>query len=298
MTHEAMTSAPLLAAASRPAPRRFVRLRRLLRNTGATLSLIYLLTLLALAITAPWISPHSPTAQDPMAVLAPMSAEHLLGTDDLGRDVFSRLIHGAPLTLAASFLAVAVATLIGLPMGLLAGFLGGWFDEAISRVIDTLLSFPAIVLAIGVTGALGVGLTNSMIAVGLVFAPTLARLVRGQTLIVRRELYVDAARCFGASRTRLILRHILPNAVQPVIVQMTLLLAAALLAEASLSFLGLGVQPPQPSWGAMLARAYQYMEIAPEQMYAPGIAILLTALAFNTLGEALRVWLDPTQRHR
>jgi peptide/nickel transport system permease protein len=267
-------------------------------HPGATLALLYLLALLALAIGAPWIAPHVPTHQDPMAVLAPTSQTHWLGTDDLGRDVFSRLIHGAPLTLSASFLAVGVATVVGLPLGLLAGFLGGWFDEAISRVIDTLLSFPAIVLAIGVTGALGVGLTNSMIAVGLVFAPTLARLARGQTLIVRRELYVDAARCFGASRTRLILRHILPNTVQPVIVQMTLLLAAALLAEASLSFLGLGVQPPQPSWGAMLARAYQYMEIAPEQMYAPGIAILLTALAFNTLGEALRVALDPTLRHR
>jgi len=303
MTHEA-TSSPTMLATGRPSdpkmppPRRFALLRLVVRNTGASMALAYLLVLLALALAAPWIAPHSPTVQDPAAVLAPMSAEHWLGTDDLGRDVFSRLIHGAPLTLAASFLAVGVATVIGLPLGLLAGFLGGWFDEAISRVIDTLLSFPAIVLAIGVTGALGVGLTNSMIAVGLVFAPTLARLVRGQTLIVRRELYVDAARCFGAGRTRLILRHILPNAVQPVIVQMTLLLAAALLAEASLSFLGLGVQPPQPSWGAMLARAYQYMEIAPEQMYAPGIAILLTALAFNTLGEALRVALDPTLRHR
>jgi peptide/nickel transport system permease protein len=301
MTQQATPSPAALATAPRPdrTPRsRLAVLRRIVRHTGATLAAIYLLALLALAVAAPWLASHSPTVQDSMAVLTPMSSTHWLGTDDLGRDVFSRLIHGAPLTLAASFLAVAVATVVGLPLGLLAGFLGGWFDEAISRVIDTLLSFPAIVLAIGVTGALGVGLTNSMIAVGLVFAPTLARLVRGQTLIVRNELYVDAARCFGAGRTRLILRHILPNAVQPVIVQMTLLLAAALLAEASLSFLGLGVQPPQPSWGAMLARAYQYMEIAPEQMYAPGIAILLTALAFNTLGEALRVALDPTQRHR
>lgn len=303
MTRGSLPSATVKAApASRAAPSassaRFGVLRLLGRHPGASLSLLYLLALLALAIGAPWIAPHVPTVQDPMAVLAPMSAKHWLGTDDLGRDVLSRLIHGAPLTLAASFLAVGVATVVGLPLGLLAGFLGGWFDEVISRVIDTLLSFPAIVLAIGVTGALGVGLTNSMIAVGLVFAPTLARLARGQTLIVRRELYVDAARCFGAGRTRLILRHILPNTVQPVIVQMTLLLAAALLAEASLSFLGLGVQPPQPSWGAMLARAYQYMEIAPEQMYAPGLAILFTALAFNTLGEALRVALDPTLRHR
>lgn len=267
-------------------------------SLGTTLALVYLLALVGLALAAPWVAPHPPSAQDPMGVLTPPSASNWLGTDDLGRDVFSRLVHGAPLTLMSSFLAVGVATVIGLPLGLLAGFLGGWFDELISRVVDTLLSFPAIVLAIGVTGALGVGLVNSMIAVGVVFSPTLARLVRGQTLIVRSELYVDAARCFGAGPTRIILRHILPNAVQPVLVQMTLLLAAALLAEASLSFLGLGVQPPQPSWGAMLARAYHYMEIAPEQMYAPGIAILLTALAFNTLGESLRVALDPTMRHR
>ena len=165
-------------------------------------------------------------------------------------------------------------------------------------MIDALLSFPAIVLAIGVTGALGIGLTNGMLAVGIVFSPQLARLVRAQTLVVKQELYVDAARCFGASLGRIILRHVMPNAIQPLIVQVTLLLAVALLAEASLSFLGLGVQPPQPSWGAMLARAYTYMEIAPEQMYAPGIAILLTALAFNTLGEALRVALDPTMKRR
>jgi len=272
-------------------------IRLLLRNPTAALSLAYVLLLLVMSIAAQWIAPHSPTAQNAAAVLAPPSAEYLLGTDDLGRDVFSRLVHGAPLTLSASFLAVAVACLIGLPLGLIAGFVGGWLDEVLSRIIDTLLSFPAIVLAIGVTGALGIGLTNSMIAVGLVFSPTIARLVRGQTLIVRSELYVDAARSFGASDARLILRHVLPNAVQPVIVQVTLLLAAALLAEASLSFLGLGVQPPQPSWGAMLARAYHYMEIAPEQMYAPGIAILLTALSFNTLGESLRVALDPTLKH-
>ena len=153
-------------------------------------------------------------------------------------------------------------------------------------------------LGLAVTGALGVGLTNSMVAVGIVFSPQLARLSRAQTLIVKQELYVDAARVFGASLGRILWKHILPNAVQPVIVQVTLLLAVALLAEASLSFLGLGVQPPQPSWGAMLARAYQYMEIAPEQMYAPGIAILLTALSFNALGESIRIVLDPTSRRR
>lgn len=268
------------------------------RNPPAGASLIFLLALFTLALLAPVVAPYAPTTQNVNNALAEPSWQHLLGTDDLGRDVLSRLIHGAPATLYASFLAVSVACLLGIPVGLLAGFLGGWVDDGISRVIDTLMSFPGIVLAIGVTGALGIGLTNSMLAVGIVFSPQLARLVRAQTLVVKQELYVDAARCFGASLGRIIIRHITPNVIQPVIVQITLLLAVALLAEASLSFLGLGVQPPQPSWGAMLARAYNYMEIAPEQMYSPGIAILLTALSFNTLGEALRVALDPTRKRR
>ena len=244
----------------------------------AALSLGFLLLLVMVSIAAPWIAPYSPIVQDANLSLAEPDAAHLLGTDDLGRDVLSRLIHGAPATLYASFLAVSIATLIGVPVGLLAGFRGGWIDDGISRFIDALLSFPAIVLAIAVTGALGIGLTNGMIAVGIVFSPQIARLVRARALVVRQELYV------------------LPNAIQPVIVQVTLLLAGALLAEASLSFLGLGIQPPNPSWGSMLARAYQNMEIAPAQMYPPGLAILLTALAFNTLGESLRVALDPTMK--
>lgn len=262
----------------------------------AAFSLGFLLLLLLLAASAPLIAPYGPTVQDLNNTLADPSSLHPMGTDDLGRDVLSRLIHGTPVTLYASFLAVSIAIAIGLPVGLIAGFTGGWVDDAISRFIDALLSFPAIVLAIAVTGALGIGLTNGMISVGIVFSPQIARLVRARTLVVRGELYVDAARCFGGSTARILWRHVLPNTVQPVIVQVTLLLAAALLAEASLSFLGLGIQPPNPSWGAMLARAYQNMEIAPAQMYPPGIAILLTALAFNTLGESLRVALDPTMK--
>lgn len=262
----------------------------------AALSLGYLLVLVLVSLAAPWIAPYSPIVQDANLPLAEPDSAHLLGTDDLGRDVLSRLIHGTPATLYASFLAVSIATLIGVPVGLLAGFRGGWIDDGISRFIDALLSFPAIVLAIAVTAALGIGLTNGMIAVGIVFSPQIARLVRARALVVRQELYVDAARCLGASNLRILWRHVLPNAIQPVIVQVTLLLAAALLAEASLSFLGLGIQPPNPSWGSMLARAYQNMEIAPAQMYPPGLAILLTALAFNTLGESLRVALDPTMK--
>ncbi len=264
------------------------------RDLRAALALGVLVLLLVVAVLAPWLSPYAPTTQNVSNMLAEPSAAHWLGTDDLGRDILSRLIYGAPASLFASFLAVSIAVAIGVPIGLAAGYFGGWVDDLISRAIDTLLSFPAIVLAIAVTSALGVGLTNGMIAVGIVFSPQLARLARARTLVVRSELYVDAARCFGASSRHILWRHVLPNAIQPVIVQVTLLLAAALLAEASLSFLGLGIQPPNPSWGAMLARAYQTMEVAPEQMYPPGLAILVTALAFNALGESLRVALDPT----
>jgi peptide/nickel transport system permease protein len=273
-------------------------LRWMRRDVRAVLSLSFLLLLLIVSIFAPVLAPYSPIDQDVTQLLLPPSAAHWLGTDDLGRDVLSRLIWGAPNSLYASFLAVGVGIVLGVPIGLLIGFLGGWFDEVTSRFIDALLSFPPIVLAIAVTGALGIGLTNAMLSVGFVFAPVLARLVRAQTLVVKNALYVDAARGFGASTSHIIIKHIVPNAIQPVIVQVTLMLAIALLAEASLSFLSLGVQPPAASWGGMLARAYNYIEIAPEQMYAPGLAILLTALAFNALGESIRVALDPTMKRR
>ncbi len=273
-------------------------LRWMRRDVRAVLSLSFLLLLLIVSIFAPVLAPYSPIDQDVTQLLLPPSAAHWLGTDDLGRDVLSRLIWGAPNSLYASFLAVGVAIVLGVPIGLLIGFLGGWFDEVTSRFIDALLSFPPIVLAIAVTGALGIGLTNAMLSVGFVFAPVLARLVRAQTLVVKNALYVDAAQGFGASTSHIIIKHIVPNAIQPVIVQVTLMLAIALLAEASLSFLSLGVQPPAASWGGMLARAYNYIEIAPEQMYAPGLAILLTALAFNALGESIRVALDPTMKRR
>jgi peptide/nickel transport system permease protein len=285
--------------APRRPPSRLVRIWRWMKSDPrAVLSISYLVMLLIVAIFAPVLAPYSPVAQDVSQLLLPPSAEHWLGTDDLGRDVLSRLIWGAPNSMYASLLAVSVAIALGVPIGLIIGFLGGWLDEIVSRFIDALLSFPPIVLAIAVTGALGIGLTNAMLSVGIVFAPFLARIVRAQTLVVKNALYVDASRGFGASTFHIIRRHIVPNAIQPVIVQVTLMLAIALLAEASLSFLALGVQPPAASWGGMLARAYNYIEIAPAQMYAPGFAILLTALAFNALGESMRVALDPTMKRR
>jgi peptide/nickel transport system permease protein len=268
------------------------------RDLRAMLSISYLALLVIVSVFASQIAPYSPIDQNAADLLMPPSAAHWLGTDDLGRDVLSRLIWGAPNSLYASTFAVSVAVVIGVPIGLVIGFVGGWLDEIVSRFIDALLSFPPIVLAIAVTGVLGIGLTNAMLSVGIVFAPVLARLVRAQTLIVKQAVYVDAARAFGASVPQIIIRHIVPNAIQPVIVQVTLMLAIALLAEASLSFLALGVQPPEASWGGMLARAYNYIEIAPAQMYTPGLAILLTALAFNALGESMRVALDPTMKRR
>jgi peptide/nickel transport system permease protein len=268
------------------------------RDLRAMLSIGYLALLVIVSVFAAQIAPYSPIDQNAADLLMPPSAAHWLGTDDLGRDVLSRLIWGAPNSLYASTFAVSVAVVIGVPVGLIIGFVGGWIDEIVSRFIDALLSFPPIVLAIAVTGVLGIGLTNAMLSVGIVFAPVLARLVRAQTLIVKQAVYVDAARAFGASVPQIIIRHIVPNAIQPVIVQVTLMLAIALLAEASLSFLALGVQPPEASWGGMLARAYNYIEIAPAQMYTPGLAILVTALAFNALGESMRVALDPTMKRR
>jgi peptide/nickel transport system permease protein len=287
-----------IIATPRAVPTRHSLWRVVLRDIRAVLSIGYLALLLVVSIFAAQIAPYSPVDQNVAELLMPPSAAHWLGTDDLGRDVLSRLISGAPNSLYASTFAVSVALVLGVPVGLVIGFVGGWLDEIVSRFIDALLSFPPIVLAIAVTGVLGIGLTNAMLSVGIVFAPVLARLVRAQTLIVKQAVYVDAARAFGASTSQIIIRHIVPNAIQPIIVQVTLMLAIALLAEASLSFLALGVQPPQASWGGMLARAYNYIEIAPAQMYAPGFAILLTALAFNGLGESMRVALDPTMKRR
>jgi peptide/nickel transport system permease protein len=242
-------------------------------------------------------------AQDPLKqhlddILAGPSREHWLGTDDLGRDVFSRLLAGGLVSLKAACVAVGVALLIGVPLGLLAGFRGGIADEIVMRCADTILAFPGIVLAVGVVAMLGPGLTNAMVAVGIVFAPSLARLMRAQVLGVKEHLYVEAAITFGGSPWQIIRRHIVPNSIQPVIVQTSLLFAAALLAEAGLSFIGLGVQPPDPSWGSMLGRAYKFMRQAPLQVVAPGLIVMFTALAFNAIGDSLRDELDPTRRRR
>lgn len=298
MTSMTRTAPAPAAKATLPPPVRFRFWAWLWADKRALISLAYLLALVLAAVFAPMIAPYAPNKQNLMDLLAPPSGAHWLGTDDLGRDTLSRLIYGSYNALYAATLAVGIGVAIGVPLGVFIGFVGGWIDQLGSRIIDGVLAFPPLVLAVAVTGALGIGLTNAMIAVGFAFAPVLARTMRAQTLVVKNALYVEAATGFGASRLHLILRHILPNAIQPVIVEVTLMLAVALLAEAGLSFLSLGVQPPESSWGGMLARAYHYVEVAPEQMYAPGLAIMFTALAFNTLGESIRVLLDPTIKRR
>ena len=274
------------------------RLGWITADVRSVISVVYLLIVVGLAISAPWVAPHDPADQELLSTLQSPSAEHWLGTDDLGRDVLSRMIFGARVSLQASLLAVAVSIMIGVPLGLIGGWFGGWVDSAMMRVVDTLMAFPGIVLAIGLIAVMGPGLTNAMIAVGVVFSPGVARLIRAQVLTVKERLYIDAAVTYGASARRLIFRHILPNTVQPVVVQATFLLGLALIVEASLSFLGLGVQPPQPSWGGMLNGAFRFVRQAPMGVYVPGIAIACTVLAVNSLGDALRDALDPAVARR
>jgi ABC-type dipeptide/oligopeptide/nickel transport system permease subunit len=274
---------------------RGLALRRFVRRRAALLGAAYLVLLIGGALAAPAIAPYDPLRQDPGAMLSTPSRAHWLGTDDLGRDVLSRLLYGARLSLGASLMAVAIATLAGLPIGLAAGYLGGAADDVLMRVIDALQAFPALILAMAISAALGPGLLNVMIAVGIVYTPRFARLVRGQVLSLREELFVEGARAAGASHLRIIARHVLPNVVAPVTVQVSIGVAFALLAETSLSFLGVGIRPPEPSWGTDVGRGYRFMRLAPWLVFIPGSVILLTTLAFNMVGDGMRDALDPRQ---
>lgn len=267
--------------------------RRFVRHRTALVSFVYLCTLLAVAALAPSIAPHDPLKQDLGHILSPPSLKHLLGTDDLGRDVLSRLVHGARLSLAASLMAVAIAAVVGVPVGLVAGYLGGVIDDLVMRLADAMQAFPAIVLAMAITGAVGPGLYHTMVAIGIVYTPRFARLVRGQVLALREEPFVESARSAGAPHGWILWRHVLPNVTSPIIVQVSISIAFALLAETSLSFLGIGIQPPLPSWGADVGRGYRFMRLAPWLVFMPGMAILLTTMAFNFVGDGLRDALDP-----
>jgi peptide/nickel transport system permease protein len=289
------------------APSRLPRVRRfgflsfmevLLRTRLAWFGVLVVVGMVFLAITADALTPYDPNYQDYTRVLQPPSWENPFGTDQIGRDVYSRVVYGTRVSLAVGVVAVVIGLAAGVMVGLLAGYNGGWTDDVLMRAMDGLRAFPALVLALAISAVLGQGLVNVMIAVGVVYVPTFARLTHAQTLSIRERDYITAARVVGVSSWRIMSRHIWPNTVGPIIVQASLAAAFAILAEASLSFLGLGVRPPTPSWGSMLQSGYQYLSTAPWLSLYPGAAIFVAVLGFNVLGDGLRQALDPRLRRR
>lgn len=258
---------------------------------GMALLGVYLLV----ALFGPWLVPYDPNAQDLIAVLEPPSSAHLMGTDQIGRDIFSRLIVGTRFTLSAALLAVAIAGTIGVTLGMLAGYVGGRVDAAITGLVDLLLTIPSLILAIAVASVIGAGMTGLVIATTASFVPRLARLIRGRVLEIREEDFIQAAIASGTRRAKILRRHILPNALTIVVIETSLLCGQAVLVGAALGFLGLGVQPPAPEWGTMLGAGREFIEVAPHLVVAPGVAISLLVFGFNLFGDGLRDHLDPRQ---
>lgn len=271
-------------------------LHRLLRRKGAVIGLTVIVTFLVLALFAPLIAPYDPIASSWSLVRKPPSAAHWFGTDDLGRDVLSRVIYGARASLMAGMISVGIALGVGVPFGLLAGYRGGFIDGLISRITDAMLACPFLILAIALAAFLGPSLSNAMIAIGISATPIFIRLTRGQVMNVKVEDYVEAARAVGNPPWRIVVVHILPNVMPALLVQATLSIAAAIIAEAALSFLGLGQQPPAPSWGSMLNSAQRFLTSAPWMALWPGLGIFFVVLSFNLVGDGLRDVLDPHER--
>ncbi|MCY3958772.1 MAG: ABC transporter permease subunit [Chloroflexi bacterium] len=277
-------------------PRRRGRWHALLREPGTALGLILVVSLLLAGLLAPWSPLADPTEINLRERLRSPSPEHLLGTDHLGRDTFSRLVHGARATLLAAAATLVLSMTIAVTVGMLSGYYGGWPDTALMGVVDLLLAFPSLILALAVAGALGPGLLNVLLAVGAVWWVGHARIIRGITLGEREMAYVTAARASGASDRRIILRHIAPNILGPIVVLASLDIGWIILGIAGLSFLGLGAQPPTPEWGAMLSDARPHLQTAPHLILLPGAAIFVAVLGFNLLGDGLRDLLDPRIR--
>jgi peptide/nickel transport system permease protein len=271
-------------------------LRRLFQRKGAVVGLVVIITFIVLALFAPLIVPFDPIVTSWALVRKPPSALHWLGTDDLGRDILARVIYGARASLLAGAISVGIALGLGVPLGLLSGYRGGFVDALISRITDAMLACPFLILAIALSAFLGPSLGNAMIAIGITATPIFVRLTRGQVMSVKVEDYIEAARALGNPRWRIALFHILPNILPALLVQATLAIAAAIIAEAALSFLGLGQQPPAPSWGSMLNSAQRFLTNAPWMALWPGLAIFLVVLSFNLVGDGLRDALDPRER--
>jgi peptide/nickel transport system permease protein len=289
----AVSARVLVDRTAPPAVRRFELGRRLTRNRGALGGLVMLVAIVLVAALAPLIAPFDPIRIDPAHQLYSPGLPYVFGSDQYGRDVFSRVVYGARISLTVGPIAVAIALVPGIALGLLAGFYGRWVDGVLMRIVDVMLAFPGILLALAIVAVLGPSLPSLMVAVGISTIPTYARLTRGSVLAARENLYVDAARVVGATDPSILVRHILPNVVAPIIIVATLGVGSAILVAATLSFLGLGSQPPTPEWGRMLSEGRQYLR---EQWWIatfPGVAIMLTVLALNLLGDGLRDALDP-----
>jgi peptide/nickel transport system permease protein len=271
-------------------------LRRLFKRRGAVVGMVVIATFIVLALFAPLLVPYDPVATSWTLVRKAPSPLHWFGTDDLGRDVFARVVYGARASLAAGVISVGIALSIGVPFGVLSGYRGGFVDALISRITDAMLACPYLILAIALAAFLGPSLGNAMIAIGITTTPVFVRLTRGQVMSVKVEDYVEAARAMGNPPWRIALFHILPNVMPALLVQATLSIAAAIIAEAALSFLGLGQQPPAPSWGSMLNAAQRFLTTAPWMAVWPGLAIFLAVLSFNLVGDGLRDALDPRER--
>jgi len=292
-----VVTAPALRS-RRPQSELVKTLRRLSKNHGAVAGAVVLTLIVLMAIFAPALAPYDPLDQDYVRVLAAPSGTNLLGTDQFGRDILSRIIVGSRQSLQVAIIAIAIAGSIGTILGLATGYYGGWIDMVIQRLIDMQLAFPGILFALAVVAVLGPGLRNAMIAVGISLVPAFARMVRGSVLSARENAYVEAARVIGASDHRIVLRHILPNVLAPIMVLATVAMAWAILIGASLSFLGLGAQLPKPEWGLDLATSRDYLREAWWMSSFPGLAIMLTVVSVNLLGEGLRDALDPRLRNR
>jgi peptide/nickel transport system permease protein len=295
MTDTALGTITLAASDELESPARRAW-RRLMRRKGAVAGLIVIAIFALLAIFAPLILPYDPIATSWSLVRKAPSAQHWFGTDELGRDVLARVVFGARASLLAGLISVGIALTIGVPLGLLAGYRGGFIDALIGRITDAMLACPFLILAIALAAFLGPSLGNAMIAIGVSATPVFIRLTRGQVMSVKVEDYVEAARAMGNPRWRIALFHILPNIMPALLVQATLSIAAAIIAEAALSFLGLGQQPPLPSWGSMLNAAQRFLTNAPWMAIWPGLAIFLIVLSFNLVGDGLRDALDPKAR--
>ena len=281
----------------KPLSWRAIFLRQFAKNRGAVFGAVFLIVVTLIGVFAPMVSPHDPLAMSPPDQLAPPSTEYLLGTDQYGRDMLSRVIHGTRVSLQVGFLSNIFSILIGMSIGLVAGYYGGRFDTFVMRLMDMVLAFPALLLALTIIALVGQrSLTWVMIALGLVWIPVYARLIRGSVLSAKENTYVEAARVVGMSNMRIMWRHIIPNSIAPLIVLFSLLVGVAIRSAASLSFLGMGAQPPTPEWGLMLFETKQFMRISPWVTISPGLAILLTVLAFNLVGDGLRKALDPRMK--